>query len=426
MRSFLHRSGVNMSRRPSFQTTGSGIPTIPYIMVEDDRGQVGLVTRSDACKSRSKVVIPDFEELEEAIRQTAKRPVEIAIIESPRVTEPITARLRGFGLRTLSDYAGAPVEVVGTGAHKAAQGVDLEPILEALHSGSRGRQLQKRVAKLDLDTPQSALRSNWRERLADVQKIQTADSVTAIYSAGRARFPIPVAAKLDKESSTLWIRSDSDLRTAFFDVIADHVFEQPKKYYGTVLDQAYRIEMKERYPLDYSDGEQSQENIEIDEPISQNTEDSTLSATSAIHAISKPDPSKNVPKPGPIPRGAGSIRRVDKARHEKGRTQSVIENAQIDDLKENQYAWHCQACIAGTDPLTLAPVASYVEVSENRRPMMHAHHCDHVSASGARHVGNIHSSSPENTLTIGRLRQTKKRTRQPLQWSQSMVEGSTP
>ena len=43
----------------------------------------------------------------------------------------------------------------------------------------------------------------------------------------------------------------------------------------------------------------------------------------------------------------------------------------------------------GAGPKTLAPLSSYVEGSENRRRIMEAQHCDHVSAGGARHAGNI-------------------------------------
>ena len=56
-------------------------PQIPFIMVESDRSIVRLVTQADATKRGSKVVIPDFEELEEEIRKIPiRRPVEIAIV----------------------------------------------------------------------------------------------------------------------------------------------------------------------------------------------------------------------------------------------------------------------------------------------------------------------------------------------------------
>jgi len=360
-------------------------------MVESDGGRVRLVTTADATKRRSKVVIPDFEELEEAIRQhPTKKPVEMAIVDRPRVTEPVTARLRELGLRTLSDYVGDPVEAIGTGNTKLLPSdFDFKGILDSLQSGLKGRQLQKRLAKLDLDSPESALRTNWRDRLASIQDIRTADAVTAIYKVGRNRFSVPVDGKLNKESGTLWIRSGTDLRRVFFDVIAEHVFELPKKYYGSVLDQAYKMEMRERYPLEYSDAAQPQEDAEIDDATSQHGGDSGLSATSASHPTPKPDPLKNVPNPGPIPQGNGVIRRVSKARRASSRPPSADENAQIADLKEKQYAWHCQACLAEAEPKTLAPLSSYVEGSQNRRRIMEAQHCDHVNAGGARHVGNI-------------------------------------
>ena len=382
LRQISHESGPH--------AWGDEFPRDPFILVESDGGRVRLVTRADATKSRSKVVIPDFEELEEAIRQHAeRRPAEMAIVESPRVTEPVTARLREFGLRTLSDYVGEPVQVVGAGKDKPTRDFDFKRILDSLQSGLKGRQLQKRLAKLDLDTPQSALRSNWRERLSSVQDVRTADTVSATYKVGRFSVSVPVDGKLDKESGTLWVRSDADLRAVFFDVIAGHVFERPKKYYGSVLDLAYKMDMRERYPLEYAEGVQRPEDVEIDETASQEGGDRSPSATPAMHPVPKPDPSKNVPNPGPIPQGDGVIRSVSKGKRDNSRTQLAEENSQVDDLKENQYAWHCQACIAGTEPKTLAPLASYVEAPENRRPIMHAHHCDHVTAGGARHVGNI-------------------------------------
>ena len=366
-------------------------PQVPFILIESDGGGARLVTKAEATKRRSKVVIPDFEELEEEIRRHPKgRPVEMAIVESRRVKEPVTARLRELGLRTLSDYVGDPVEAVGTGeANLLPSDSDFMGILDSLQFGLKGKQLRKRLAKLDFDTPESVLRSNWRERLASVQDIGTADSVTAKYKLGRYKISVSVDGKLDKESGTLWIRSDTDLRGAFFDVIAEHVFEFPKRYYGFVLDQAYKMAMRERYPLEYSDGVQPKEDGEIEDTTSQQNGESSPSATSAIHSVPKPNPLNNIPNPGPIPQGDRVIRKVRMPRRESSRPQSAVENAQITDLKENQYAWHCQACLAGAEPKMLAPLSSYVEGSENRRRIMEAQHCDHVNAGGARHAGNI-------------------------------------
>ena len=379
---------INHERGPS--AWSDEFPQVPFIIVEDDGVRVRLVTQADATKRGSRVVIPDFEELEDEIRwHPGKPPVEMAIVARPRVTEPVTARLREFGLKALSDYVGEPVEVLGTGRIKPVQTFNFRHILASLQSGRKGRQLQKRLAKLDLDTPESALRSNWRERLASIQDIRSADSVAAIYRLGRYRFTIKVDGKLDKGSGTLWIKSNSDLQTVFFKVVADLAFERPKKYYGLVLATAYSMDVREHYPLKDSDEEPSQKDFGDEETTSQDREDREPSATSAVHPVPRSDPSSNIPTPGPIPQSNGVIGRSGTPRPKYRRQPSASENAQITDLKENQYAWHCQACLAAAEPKTLAPPSSYVEASENRRKIMEAQHCDHVSAGGARHAGNI-------------------------------------
>ena len=113
-------------------------------------------------------------------------------------------------------------------------------------------------------------------------------------------------------------------------------------------------------------------------------------ATEGRHAAPNLDPLRNLPSPGPIPEDTAikkGARRVSRSR--SSRIQSPSENAQIEDLKTNQYAWHCQACLATKEPNILAPLSSYVGLHENRRPLIEAQHCDHVNAGGARHVGNI-------------------------------------
>ena len=144
-------------------------PRVPFILVESDDGRARLVTKADATKARSRVVVPDFEFLEDAIRRLAgRRPVDMAIVESPRVAQPVTAHLRDFGLRTLSDVAGEPERVVGQGSESRSPDGYLGRILHSLRSGVKGRQLRRRLANLGLDSPHSRLRSNWRERLSGI------------------------------------------------------------------------------------------------------------------------------------------------------------------------------------------------------------------------------------------------------------------
>ena len=364
-------------------------PSVPFIPIESG-ASLRLVTQAEANKNRSKVVIPDFEELEDVIRQSAGNwPVEMAIVESRKVGEPITAQLRAFGLRTLSDYAGEPVQVIGTEKEVSVRTIDFNCILSSLHSGLKGRQLQKRLSKLDIDTSENALRSNWRQRLSSVHNIKISASVNAVYRLGRRRFWVPVDGRLDRESGTLWLRSDLDLLSVFFDVLADHIFQEPKRYYGSALYRAYEMELRERYPRRHEGEIELPEDDDIYEIVSQGGTHRGTWETSAVHSVPNRQPLNNLPEPGPIPSGGGTISSVSRNTRRTARTHSADENSQVDDLKKNQYAWHCQACIAGMDPKELAPSSSYVAGSENRSQIMQAHHCDHVSAGGARHAGNI-------------------------------------
>ena len=363
---------------------------VPFIPAEDRDGRMRLFTKSDAARTRSRVVIPDFEPLAAEIRERAgNRPVDLAIVASARVTEPVTGTLRNMGLRDLSDRAGEPVRVVGSGGQLTRLGFDFDTVLSSLKSGRRGEQLSKRLDRLDIDPNRDRLRNNWRQRLSRIKDVKAADSVDVTYKLSGRTYQVSVDGELDTTSGVLWLRSATDLGETFFDALANHVFENPQKYLGPVLGRAYKIDMQEHYPLEFVNEHQLSDDID-DETAEQPEHGNGVYATEGRHAAPNLDPSRNLPKPVPIPEDTAikkGARRVSRSR--SSRIQSPSENAQIENLKNNQYAWHCQACLATKEPNILAPLSSYVGLHENRRPLIEAQHCDHVNAGGARHVGNI-------------------------------------
>ena len=366
-------------------------PIVPFIPVEASSEGVRIVTRAEATKQGNEVVIPDFEPLEVEIRKReGRRPVNLAVVESRRVIEPITGELRNLGLRTLSSLAGEPVRVAGEGHDTPTPDLDFRQILDSLRSGAKGQQLRKRLDSLDFDTRQNKLKNNWRERLSFIQDVKTADSVSATYRLSRTSFSVPVAGKFDKSTGFLWLEGGSDIQETFFDVIGDHIFDTPQRYLGSVLYRAYRMEVRERNPNLGTDDGGHVDDGDDDGGNNSGGADGGLSATTGTHTAPKPDPSRNIPKPGPIPTGAGVIKGGSKGNlAQSNRVQSPEENAQIDDIKQQQYAWHCQVCLSTIEPNLLAPPSSYVALHQNRQPIMHAHHCDQVHAGGARHAGNL-------------------------------------
>ena len=109
-------------------------PHVPFIPAENSDGVIRLFTRSDATRSVGRLVIPDFESLAEEIRKRpGKSPVELAILESAKVTEPVTASLRSMGLKSLRDRTGEPKRIVGHGRINWQPDFEFETVLKSLY-----------------------------------------------------------------------------------------------------------------------------------------------------------------------------------------------------------------------------------------------------------------------------------------------------
>ena len=373
------------------QSWESTFPAIPFIPVEGTDGQIRMVTKGEAINRRIRIVIPDFEPLLDLIRSSnGTRPAQLAIVESSGVSEPITAVLLQLGMQSLKQLAKEPISVTGEGNEEETPEFHFMQVIDALKSGARGNQLRKRLDRLDLNQNQNKLRTNWRDRLSGIKSVDTAEAVSANYQLFRRQFSIETNAALDRDTGILWLKSAPDQEEGFFDVIADLIFEQSQQYLGPVLQRAYKMELKERNPnlsleLEWQEeGENDQADTKQPEGSDGPTE------TPVSHPIPAPDPSKNFPKPSSIPSSSTKSRPPGaRRRTTPSRVQLAEESTQIENLKENQYAWHCQICLSSTEPKTLAPASSYAFLHQNRRQIMEAHHCDQVRAGGARHAGNI-------------------------------------
>lgn len=380
----------HISHRMGPQAWADEFPSIAFIPVHSNDGSVQLVTMSEATKANSTVAIPDLDPLEKAIEQSrGKRPVKLVIVSAPQVKRPITPQLGDLGVRSLSYLAGEPRHVLGKGVSQSPLEIDVLAVLESLRIGTEGRQIHKRLSNLGLDGPKDVLRKNWREGILVIRQVLTAESVTATYILRRRRYSISVDGGLDKTTGTLWIRSNTSLTDTFYDVLAAQVFELPKKYHGPVLERACNMDLRERKFTGGGSSEPGFDDDEVHNTLEDGQEDIGVAEAMGSHSSQKRVRSEHLPNPGSIPTGPGSIRNVNKKSLQKSRRIVPVERLQIDDLKENQYAWHCQACLTQRTTSTLAPTDSYASHLSNRSSMMHAHHCDQRSAGGARHVGNI-------------------------------------
>lgn len=393
IRHINHRRGPN-----SWSDENPGSPFIP---VEADNGSVQLVSQTAATASHSRVLIPDFKALESAIRQThGNRRAQLAILSHPAVREPITPFLRNLGVKSLHNYAGNPVEVEGKGARPAPK--KLLDELDKMCTQSMSRELRKRLDDFEIDINTFKIRGQWRDRLSQIRNISVATSVMAKFQVGRYKYTVPMEAAFDEKTGAIWLAdSGAPLENLFYQTIAERIFENPSKFLPIVLREALRREFHEENVygkgLDHM-GEEDEEG-DWDDDGDHDDDDGEPGAADRTHKGASPDPSKNLPRPGVIPTGivgrgktpstSGDKRRGRGKGDGRGRESPKIEEMQIDDLKQNQYAWHCQICLAERTAEQLAPVNSYVEIQENRSRVIRTHHPDQVHAGGVRHAGNL-------------------------------------
>lgn len=389
---------INHHRGPSSWSDEN--PSCKFIPIEADNSGVQLVSQTAATASHSRVLIPDFKELEIAIREAdGNRGAQLAILSYPAVREPITPFLRNLGVKSLRNYAGYPIKVEGKEARSAPK--ELLDELDKMRTRRMSRELRKRLDELELDIHRFKIRGQWRDRLSQIRNISVATSVMARFQVGRYQYTVSMEAAFDEKTGTIWLAdSGAPLEDLFYQTIAERIFENPSKFLPIVLREALRREFHEEdvYGKGLDDTGEEDEEGDWDDG-DHDEDDGELGAADRTHKGASPDPSRNLPKPGVIPTGivrpvktsstSGDKRRGRGKGDGRGRESPKIEEIQIDDLKQNQYAWHCQICLAERTTEQLAPVNSYVEIPENRSRVIRAHHPDQVHAGGARHAGNL-------------------------------------
>lgn len=348
-----------------------------------------LVSRIDTLRRGNQVFVPDFEQLADVIRaDVSNRQISLAVISHPRVAEPISELLRESSVQSLRAAAAAPVSV--SGSAPAAAPSDLEEVFQELRS-SKMSNLRKRLSVLEF--PLAHLREDWKSRIDKVSRLIVAEQVNACFKIGRRFYSIEVTNGFDEASRAIWLKRDVDPNEALFDALVQRIFkEDVPRFASAVLQTAVRWEYREAsFPLSVTFEPYDTPDDSVGELL-----ETEPGETLQTHRPATPNPARNIPHPGPIPQ-TPKLRVPRMPQVFPGRSKdnggslptNDLEATQIEDLKENQYAWHCQVCLAEKTPGELAPEGSYVALAENRKLIMEAEHADQKHAGGARNAGNL-------------------------------------
>ncbi|MGE5501635.1 MAG: hypothetical protein ACM3W4_06900, partial [Ignavibacteriales bacterium] len=260
-------------------------------------------------------------------------------------------------------------------------------VLEGLRSDKMAKSLQKQLAQLQV--PSHLLHGRWQNRLQDITDLKVASRVTATYRLGRKTIEAIVTKARDPGSGILLLtRSDELGETAFedalYEALAARIFvDDAPQWCAAALERALRIDVREAQrargtSLEVEDGDASAANADP-------------AQAPEAHYNWEPDPKKNLPDPGGLPSHSGRTYTPTGRGSNKPKPRIPVpdEKAQIEALKQREYAWHCQIGLARSSPSALAAAGSYAEHQENRYKLIEAHHPDAVDAGGARHAGNV-------------------------------------
>ena len=328
--------------------------------------------------------------------------VSLTIHRVSGVREPISEQLAELDVRSLRAALREPVHVSGSGNVEDAGDAIAEKIKQ-FQSRAFQQTFHKRLGELDIE--KDFVRHRWFDRVRQIDRIAIADRVEARYRFRGKSYVVEAEAGFDPEQKTLWVKRGNrgaGERELYRAIAAQLVFkpEAPRIFLRSledvleveIADQSFGQAPKGR-PDSTGDEHESEDQFRDEDEDSEGHADGVVG-----HSPFVPNPEHNVPNPGPIPRSpAGSSRSGGRRRPastpadgaSRSEPKAKLEEEQIEDLKRNQYASHCQVCLCERPPHELAPLGSYVEAAEVRRQILDAHHVDVRSAMGARHAGNM-------------------------------------
>lgn len=390
-------------------------PSMHAVPVEDSEG-MNLVNIAAVQKDRN-IFVPDHDAAAEAIRKSGHSArARLAIHQQPDLRHPITEQLRAVGVLSLRETIVNLVQVLCASSRPA--GDEVYQALETLQTRQMKRELRKRLDKLGV--PSSQLRKTWSDRVGRICEVKVARELKATFCICTQQYEFKVDATVEESigeegGSVIWIEEGSDSpQNKFFEAVTELLFDRPNPSLPILLQAAVQREFTEHGPswgTFVKEDAASPESAEIDGfgATEEAEVQDPLGETRRTHGKGQRESSAGVPNPGPIPTESGgtsksrtrdsrqaprtnneSRRRALKPQGlEAGRSIVEEETIQIEDLKQNQYAWHCQACLGMSQPDQLAPAQSYAARRLNRQMMVEAHHVDQVHAGGARHAGNL-------------------------------------
>jgi hypothetical protein len=396
----IRHIGHNRGKTVQWCKDHPDIPFIPFKL----NNSYGLASYREAASSRFRLFIPDFPAMVDAIEDRNTANIRLAITSFKRVKMPIDVVLKSFGLKSLKEKSDFPHRVKSKNIYKAPN--KIQDYLVKLRSEKMKDQLLKRLTNFDIDIGSDLLHTKWKAHLSEISEIKTAEDLEGVFKLYNCNYTASIDSAFVKSSGIIWLKHGPGMLDGFFNVIADLIFVDPKKYITASLQKVIDSEIREDSWIpssDLPDDEWDDEADDIDDSFGDDDDHGDVTEKKKAHIDIEDNPDENTPDPSKLPEDEGNPTTggtttkgtTGGSGNGKGgsrgtsRVESKKEKRQKEALKKDHYAYHCQICLAGNKPDELAPATSYVANSNHRKRIIEASHIDPVHGQGARHAGNM-------------------------------------
>ncbi|MGO7532753.1 hypothetical protein [Rhizobium leguminosarum] len=361
------------------------IPCIPTVGAEQ---KFDMVSLREATSLRGRVFLDDFRHLRDAALASGN--VRLALDTDGRVISVVSGYVAA-GLKSLKSAAGAPVAISISGESQPPDYLLRD--LAVLKAPRLASTLKSKLPKSSV--PSADIRGDIRNLVKNLAAIRFGQGLSAIYIVAGARLAIDVPSAVDVTTGEIHVSSASDPTMSFYNALAEYLFRagsNPHNAWGlmtVVKDDASADQLLFGDVGDEEDGPEQD-----DEPAQESGETSIRSAhgTGDQAPLTPQAPNPQLLKPitkATYPQSRPGRSKMRRPSATDTKRNSMEEQEHIRALKEDHYAWHCQACLGIYDVLKIAPPDTYVYSPGYRRGLIEAHHVQHLQNAGGLGASNL-------------------------------------
>ena len=240
--------------------------------------------------------------------------------------------------------------------------------------------------------------------LRNLTGARIARDLRATFQLNGRTYEVAFGAGVDPNTGLTWLDGSRAVGVQLYEAIGNHLFgEEADPLASYALMRAVEMPFESAARAGDADRNvpEAHDPLAEPQPATGSNPDDAGARSERGHGVSDADRAPTVPNPSPFRPLSHATVTVRVSEGENRATQprpaastshlrgSVEELDQILRLKQDHYAWHCQACLGDHEIATATPPDTYVALAKYRRGLIEAHHVRHLQNAGAPGAANL-------------------------------------